>query len=179
MSHSLATRATFATLATRNRRRITCGFTLLEVMIVVSIAGTLGSIMLPQAKKAANTARASAVANDLRLLASTMSAIAQQAGRYPKDTGRRKMPPAAAGHAKGDVWINPTPIGGYYNWESGRNIRGMKIKAGIAINSQKRQKVTRDRALLLAVDRLIDDGNLNGGNFRLGTGNEPVYIIEY
>jgi len=135
-------------------------------------------MMLPLAKKAANTARASAVANDLRLLASTMSAIAQQAGRYPKDTGRRKMPPSAAGHAKGDIWTNPTPIGGYYNWESGRNIRGTRIKAGIAINSQKRQKVTRDRTLLLAVDRLIDDGNLNGGNFRLGTSNEPVYIIE-
>lgn len=176
MSHSLAT---LGTVANRNRRRAALGFTLLEVMVVVTVVGTLGSVVLPLAKRAANSARASAVANDLRLLASTMSAIAQQAGRFPKDTGRRKMPPAAAGHAKGDVWTNPTPIGGYYNWESGRNIRGTKIKAGIAINSQKRQKVTRDRTLLLAVDRLIDDGNLNGGNFRLGTSNEPVFIIEY
>ncbi|MBL9200355.1 MAG: prepilin-type N-terminal cleavage/methylation domain-containing protein [Opitutaceae bacterium] len=153
-------------------------FTLVEVMVVVTIIGSLGSISLPKVKKAADSARASAVVNDLRVLASAMSTIAQQSGSFPKDTARRKMPPAATGHTKPTTWTDATPIGGYYNWESGRKVRGTKVKAGIAINSARRQNVTKDRALLLAIDRRIDDGNLNTGNFRLGAGNDPFYIIE-
>ena len=138
------------------------GFTLIEVMVVVTVVGMLGSISTPRVKKAADNARASAVANDLRILASAMSTIAQQSGSFPKDTARQKMPPAAAGHTKAKTWTGVTPIGGYYNWESGRKVRGTKIKAGIAINSAKRQNVTKDRALLLAIDRRIDDGDKLG-----------------
>lgn len=173
-----ASRASVEVFGPHHGMRRACAFTLVEVMIVVTIIGTLGSLALPRVKKAADSARASAIANDLRVLASAMSSIAQQSGRYPRDTSRRVMPPAAAGFTKPTLWTGPTPIGGYYNWESGRNVRGTRIKAGIAINSARRQNVTKDRALLLAIDRRIDDGNLNTGNFRLGAGNEPFYVIE-
>ncbi len=159
--------------------RLARAFTIIEVMVVVTILGTLGSVSLPRVKKAADSARASAVANDLRILAAAMSTIAQQTGAYPRDTARSRMPRSAAGHTKGDVWSNPTPIGGYYNWENGKDVQGTSYKAGIAITSKRKQKVTKDRALLLAIDRLIDDGRLQRGSFRLGAGNEPVFIIEF
>ena len=148
-------------------------------MVVVTIIGSLGSISLPGVKKAADSARASAVANDLRVLASAMSAIAQQTGRYPDNSSRGTMPPTAAGHTKSISWTVKSPIGGYYNWEPAQSALGLTFKAAIGINSSGGQNVSRDRALLLAIDRRIDDGNLSTGNFRLWDANEPLYVIEF
>jgi hypothetical protein len=76
------------------------------------------------------------------------------------------------------AWRRITPLGGYYNWEYNRISAGVRYTAGIGIRTKGEDRVTTDLSHLLAIDRLIDDGNLSTGSFFIGIGNEPFLAIE-
>ena len=154
-------------------------FTTVELMIVVTIISFLAALALPTAHRAGLSARASAVANDLRVFAAAFTAQAQQAGTYPPEVAVAVMPPLMANGGLGNTsWLRKTPIGGNYNWDYMRTHGSITPRAAISINSTTGNLVTTDRTLLLLIDRRIDDGNLNTGNFFLGANSEPVYIVE-
>jgi type II secretory pathway pseudopilin PulG len=161
------------------RARPTRGFTLVEIGISVLITGLVAAATIPAMKRTIIASRASTVANDLRVLAAAITSSAAQVGSYPVNANRGTMPPALVGHSKPQFWTTPTPIGGYYNYEdASQSSGGVSFRAAIAINTNGAQRVTTDAGILLAIDRLIDDGNLRSGNFRLWDANEPVYIVE-
>jgi hypothetical protein len=54
---------------------------------------------------------------------------------------------------------------------------GTRFKAAIAISNTAAAPFVMDLDLMEAIDRIIDDGNLSTGNFRIGADDEPVYII--
>lgn len=153
-------------------------FTLLEVMIVVTIISLLVTLAMPASRRAVESARASTIANDLRVFANAFSAQAQQAGIYPPEVAVGVMPPLMVGALNNSAWRRRTPIGGLYNWDFNRNHGGTVYRAAIAISRSGTNLVTTDTQQLLAIDRRIDDGNLTTGNFRRGAASEPVYIIE-
>lgn len=152
--------------------------TLVEMMVVVLIVGMLASLSMPAIKRATQSARTSAIVNDLRVFYSAFGNHAQQAGSYPPETAVGVMPPLMVDQLKTSSWQRKTPIGGLYNWDNNRNHGGTRYRAAIAISRSGTNRVTADNAQLLSIDRKIDDGNLRTGNFRLGAASEPVYIIE-
>jgi hypothetical protein len=54
---------------------------------------------------------------------------------------------------------------------------GARYKAVIAISSVSNSPVMQDLDLFEAIDRVIDDGVLTTGNFRLGSDDEPILIV--
>ena len=122
--------------------------------------------------------KASAVVNDLRTFAGAFQTYAQQTGGYPPESGTGVMPPLMVGSLGNTSWLRITPIGGKYNWEFNRTAAGVKYRAGIGLRTQGTNRVSTSNGQLLAIDRLIDDGNLATGNFFIGTGNEPFYVVE-
>lgn len=147
-------------------------------MVAVTIISILAALALPASRRAGLSAKAGAVANDLRVFATAFTTYAQQNGSYPAETAVAVMPPAMVGALGNTSWLRTTPIGGNYNWDNARTHGAITPRAAISINSVGTNLVTTDAALLLAIDKRIDDGNLTTGNFYLGAGNEPVYIVE-
>lgn len=154
------------------------GFSLVEMGMATLIVGVIASLAMPALKQAVLAARATSVANDLRTFAGAFQAQAQQSGAYPPDVGIGIMPPLMVGSLGNTAWLRRTPIGGRYHWEYNRTFSGTRYRAAIGLRTQAQNRVTTDRAQLTAIDRKIDDGNLATGNFFLGIGNEPFFVIE-
>ena len=146
--------------------------------MVTLIIGVLASLAMPALKRTLIATRASAVASDLRTFAAAFQAYEQQNGRWPPEAGTGVMPPLMVGSLGHTAWLRVTPIGGRYNWEYNRRAAGVRYRAGIGIRTRNPDKVTKDQNQLLAIDRLIDEGNLATGSFFLGPGNEPFLAVE-
>jgi prepilin-type N-terminal cleavage/methylation domain-containing protein len=159
-------------------RRDQRAFTLVEIMVALLIVSLLAAVSMPIAKRSIQSARASTIANDLRVFYNAYSSHAQQTGSYPPEVAVGVMPPLMVGQLGTTSWRRRTPIGGLYNWDFNRNHGGTVYRAAIAITRSGTNRVSTDNAQLVAIDRRIDDGNLNTGSFRLGASSEPVYIIE-
>jgi general secretion pathway protein G len=76
-------------------------------------------------------------------------------------------------------WADETALGGYYAWAPNSLHRGERFHAAIVIASTPASRVTNSRSRLAAVDRLVDDGNLATGKFRLGYRDQPLFVIEH
>lgn len=143
--------------------------------IVTLIIGVMAAVGMPALRHAVFAARANAVVNDLRVFAGAFQTYAQQNGA---EAAVGVMPPVMVGSLGNTSWLRITPILGRYNWDYNQTHVGVRYRAAIGIRTKSPSRVTTDRNQLLAVDRRIDDGNLTTGNFFLGAGNEPVFIIE-
>lgn len=152
-------------------------FTVLEVMFVVSILGILLAMAMPAIQRIVIVSRATTMANDLRVYAHAFLTYSQEHDTYPRDT-RTDVVPAGMEDLLGPGWLEPTPIGGYYNYEYNKKAQGTRYTAAIGIRTKGKEKVTNDANLLLALDRILDDGDLTTGSFLLGPGNAPFYVIE-
>ena len=67
------------------------------------------------------------------------------------------------------TWVNPTPFGGYYNWD-GPNYYPY---AGIAPYETPASTETLEK-----LDAVLDDGDLSSGLFRLTDNDRYTYIID-
>lgn len=158
--------------------RSTRGFTLVEMGMVTLIIGLLAATGIPAMQRTLVTTKASAVVTDLRTFAGTFQAYAQQTGGYPPEAGVGVMPPLMADALRETSWLRTTPIGGKYDWEFDRTSAGVRYRAAIALRTLGLDNVSMSNSVLLTIDRVIDDGDLLTGNFFIGTGNEPFYVIE-
>jgi len=83
------------------------GFTLVEIMIVVSIIGLLSAIAVPNFVRARNTSQADACLNNLRQLD---SALQQWALENSKDSGDAPNPGALGAYLRGGA-LPTCPVG--------------------------------------------------------------------
>ncbi len=144
------------------------GFTLVEIMIVVVIIGLLAAIALPALSRTQKRAIGTRYINDARQIRDGAERYALENGNFPPN-GIGAIHPALQGYIPDTIFNSTTtPLGGVWDWDYDQN----GITASISV-----YQYTATDAQLLAIDRIIDDGDLTTGTFRK-IGSKAVYVIQ-
>jgi len=146
-----------------------CGFTLVEIMIVVGIVGILAGIAIPTFMGVRNSARATRMLNDFRNYGTAFEMHAFEMGYWPEDVNRGTVPPGMESYLKGDKFTGTSPIGGQWDWD----FDTLGIYAGVSVVDH----TTGDR-VLQKIDEAADDGNLDTGQFRRTASGRYTYVLE-
>lgn len=152
----------------RRTRRAGGGFTLIEILVVVALIGILAALGLVQLSIMTRRANVSSVASDLRNFRMAFIHYNLEHGSYPNDNNMQ-VPPGMEHLLDERVFEDPTPLGGNYNWE-GPNFY---TYAGISLTN-----ATAPADEIEMLDRMLDDGDLNSGAFRIAPNGRPTLIIE-
>lgn len=156
------------------KRPPTSAFSLVELMVAVTILSLLFLIAVPTYQKLQKKAKVAALVNDLRVFAAALQAHAHESGSWPPECLPGVVPTGmTTDEFKADDWTHPTPIGGQFDWEYNQMHVGVQYRAAITIVPTSSADYVRDDDLLLQIDQAIDDGNLTEGNFRYGDGYFP------
>ena len=159
---------------------LTRGFTLVEILVVVVIISLLAMLAIPAVQLVQRRARSSAVINDFRVFATAFQTYAHENGTFPADASGTpgSIPVGMETMLKNDAWQRVTPIGGHYTWENNQMNFGNRYAAVIGIIGTTDAPLLIDVNQLTDIDKTVDDGDLYNGNFRLGAGLNPIFIIE-
>jgi type II secretory pathway pseudopilin PulG len=161
----------------RSRLHRCDGFTIADVLMSLIVVSISLAVVVPRLTSTKRQAMATAIGNDLRTFAAAFDTYAHETGNWPADTAAGVVPPEMATRLNADSWLRITPIGGQYNWDYNQTHYGTRYKAVIQISATSAAPLPQDVELWEAVDKTIDDGNLNTGNFRLGADDEPIFVI--
>lgn len=153
------------------------GFSLVEVMVVVTIISVLASLMVPAVHYLKLRARTASIANDFRTFEAAFNAYAQERGSFPAEAAAGVIPAGMEDRLNATAWLRPTPMGGRYNWENNQLHFGVRYRAAIAITATAASPLPLDVNQLYDLDRKQDDGNLLNGSFRIGSSLNPLWII--
>jgi prepilin-type N-terminal cleavage/methylation domain-containing protein len=163
-------------MSATSRSRGPSAFTILELMIVVSVIGLLAVLAIPAAWRARMRAQNSAFINDLRVV--TDAAFEQYAityGNYPPNAGPGAEPDGIRDLLpRSFSWTGKNSIGGLWDWDRAPT-RADKLYgcyAGLSVFEP-----ARTSAQMREIDRAIDDGNLETGKFR-SRADGYIYILE-
>ena len=138
-------------------RRV-AAFTLIEIMIVVSIIALLAMMALPGFLRAREQAQDAKFINALRIATGAFEMYNMEHSAYPPDVNRGVVPAGMALYFGPTLdWTKPTPIGGNWDWDCNQFgfTAGVSVVGGSAPLEQ-----------MLAIDQKIDDGNLSTGRFQ-------------
>ena len=151
----------------RSRRS---GFTLVEIMIVVSIIALLSVIALPSFLRARRRSQNTKFVNDLRIVGGAFELYAAENIGYPPNALPGVLP------AGMDTYFGPTfnfaaptAIGGNWDWANRKisNVIGVSVFNPTADDTQMRE-----------IDSIIDDGDLAQGSFQKIAANRFISIIQ-
>lgn len=159
--------------------RSAAGVGLMELLIVTTIISALMAMAVPSYQQIQRRARASALVNDFRGFATVFLAHAHEMGSWPAEASPAQIPAnVTALELKPETWTRTSPIGGKFDWENNQIHKGVRYRAAIALVDTAEAPLLLDEGVFLEMDRNLDDGNLATGNFILGDGNSPLYILE-
>ena len=159
--------------------RSAAGLSLVELMIVILIISILFVAAVSAYQRIQRKARAAALVNDFRVFGAVFQSYAHEKGTWPAEAGPGVVPTGITEQdIQLDVWTKVTPMGGQWDWEldqvhPGGTSPGGRWHAALAITG-----ATIDADLMQEIDDALDDGDLDTGNFRKGTLDCPILIIE-
>jgi type II secretory pathway pseudopilin PulG len=137
-------------------------------MIVVAIIGLLAAIALPNFVHARENSLNARFASDLRVALDAFTMYAQDNGSFPPDVVPGVMPQGMPDYLKKMDWRGTTVLGGQWDWDNWGYVKGVTVFGA-----------TAGRPQLLKLDAMIDDGNLDTGNFRdRGGASDYISILE-
>lgn len=144
------------------------GFTLLELLVSLSIVGVLSAIAVPNFAEHSRRAKVAVVAADLRQFAVGFYAYQADNEVFPPDS-HLVLPPGMEEYISLGEWSPTTKLGGNYNWEGPDSYP----YAGISITDS-----TAPIEDLRRLDQFLDDGDLSQGRFRQTPNGRFTYILE-
>jgi prepilin-type N-terminal cleavage/methylation domain-containing protein len=128
--------------------RNTRGFTLIELMTVVLIVGTLINIALPNYNSIRKSAHAARVVSDFTIIRDAATLYNAEKGEWPKSTGNGKPPKLLKPYLPLDLAWNLKPdLDVKYKWENFGK-KGKARKAGPPVGLSV---FSNDRTLLRAI----------------------------
>lgn len=160
------------TSASRRPRASVGGFTLVEIMIVVTIIGLLAAIAVPVWTKVRRHSKGTAFINDLRVGLYAAQTCLMETGEWPPDSGPGVPPPELVPYVSTSTWDRETPVGGNWDWDKDQVAFGCKAGLSVYIDT-----ATADQILLQEIDSRIDDGNLATGRFHIRA-HGYIYALE-
>lgn len=147
---------------------------------MVLIVSVLAAAAVPAFTRLQRRAKTTTIVNDFRTFAAAFETYTHEKGGWPAETAAGVCPPVMTSRVNTAAWGRTTPMGGKYNWDYRQNHFGTTITAAISIAAVTGAPLPLDVAQLTDLENVLDAGNTNwlGGNFRLGTGIIPVYVIQ-
>jgi len=143
------------------------GFTLVEILIVISVIGILATIALPHYMGYQLRAKAASLTTEVKAAAQAFRTYKMENNTYPAD-GTPGVTPPEISSLIGNFFSTTPPIGGQWDWD----YQQFGITAGISVYNHPLSIEE-----LQTVDRVIDDNNLFTGAFRQRPSGY-IYIIE-
>jgi prepilin-type N-terminal cleavage/methylation domain-containing protein len=145
-------------------------FTLVEIMIVVSIIALLVVIALPSFQRARQRAQNAKLINGLRVATDAFQMYATEHNAYPPDVNRATVPDGMALYFGPTFdFTAPTPIGGNWDWD----YQQFGFTAGVSVIGSG-----ADTTRMSEIDSQIDDGDLSKGGFQNTADDRYTLIIE-
>ena len=97
-------------ISNRHGKREQCGFTLIEILVVVVIIGVLAAIVIPAFSDSSSDAQLTVCLENLRLIQQALSVYRMKVGTYPSSANDLVV--------EGYLSTLPAcPLGGSYNWD--------------------------------------------------------------
>ncbi len=154
------------------------GFSLIEIVIVITIIGFLAAMAVPAVQKVIRASQNNVIINDLRVFASAFQQYAGESGDWPDDQASGdSYPVGMEGYLRESSWTEITPIGGNYDWDKNVTHNGTNFEAVVSITDGQNNEIIVSTDQLSEIDDIIDDGDLTTGNFRLGRRSAPIFIV--
>ena len=144
------------------------GFTLTELMIVVSLIGMLAALCIPAANRMRERGTNGRFVSDMRTAKFAFIQYSLEVGVYPEDTSPAQLPDGMRDYLRRFDWRHKTALGGYWDWDKGQ----FGYKAGVSVYHP-----TAPLRQLRDVDKLFDDGSLTTGDF-LARPDGYISVIE-
>lgn len=144
-------------------------FTLIEIMIVVSIIALLVVIALPSFLRARQQTQNTRFVNALRVATGAFELYAMENNGYPAEAATGIVPSGMDSYFGTTLdWTAPTPIGGNWDWDAG--VFGMTAAVSVVNPTASYQQ-------MVDIDAKIDDGDPATGNFLEKKGGRYCSIL--
>jgi len=149
------------------------GFTLVEIMVVVTIIGILATLSIPAMQSVQLRTRGTTFFQDARVFSEAFQRYAQEHGSFPRhQRGRDRFPPNMEGYIKETDWTRTTPLGGRYSWDDRRRARRSGHRGAIMV-----LRGTMTMRELRQIDTWFDDGNIRTGVIQVRSGGRRIYYM--
>lgn len=152
-----------------SRRR---AFTLIEILIVVTILGILAAITVPQITVATSEVAQTTFASNIRTYAHSEMRYRLETGLFVSDGGSGTLPAELVDYIDATEFERGTPIGGVWDFEF--NEMGILSAFGVHFNGTGE---TRDDAYMNVIDAIVDDGDVTTGTFRRIAADRYYWVV--
>lgn len=157
----------------KNRR----GFTLVEIMVVVTLIGFLAMLSVPVFTRIKLRAASAAFTSDTRMFSEAFQRYAQEKGSFPATGAVGVLPGGMEEYIDENDWGKTTSLGGNYSWLIFPTSDAQRGSYDIGIIQVVAPTLSLEE--LESIDGWIDDGNINGGNVIVtGAGSVVYFIVE-